>query len=599
MEKIALLGTSLHQEPSFYVAGGNLMPGARSYVVRPADDELFEAIRDGHYSYVLTSRQMGKSSLMHRTAVRLEEAGIAPILIDLTGIGANLSVEQWYFGLLAEVGKQVGLTAEMERRWNDTPQHGPLYRFTRTLTEVALAKSQKPIAIFIDEIDFVRGLRNFSTDEFFAAIRQCYNSRASVPEMRRLTFCLLGVATPADLIRDVNTTPFNIGKQIELTDFTIDEALPLAPGLDPNPSMAIRKLQRIFDWTNGHPYLTQKLCLAASERRECPLSEIDRICHAMFLSSGVRRSEDNLIFVHNTLRNGPEDRTAVIGMYRRVLVGKAVPNDPADPVVALLRLAGVVRVENGRLLVRNHIYARVFDKRWAEENMPDAALRRERAAFRKGAIRAACASTVLFFAMLTIIYSVNVANSRLKTTQQGLIVSLARSNYLRAVGDLTLAQRSLQDPNVSRANMLLKDCAIASRSNMPNEFAWRYLWNQSHCELRTFNYSSSSILSVVQIRKNGFASVDKQGNFRIWDIHSSKPIQVYRLSMPLSQAIFSSDGKLLAIVDDQNILSLYDTEKRLIVRKFHKLPETITHIAFSAISHLLVTTTSNSSLHYA
>jgi hypothetical protein len=46
-----------------------------------------------------------------------------------------------------------------------------------------------------------------------------------------LTFCLLGVAAPADLIQDVRTTPFNIGRRIELNDFTEQEAAPLAEGL--------------------------------------------------------------------------------------------------------------------------------------------------------------------------------------------------------------------------------------------------------------------------------------------------------------------------------------------------------------------------------
>src|SRR5207248_4860161 len=79
------------------------------------------------------------------------------------------------------------------------------------------------LIVFIDEIDAVRGL-GFSTDEFFAAIRQCYNRRTQDPRFERLTFCLLGVASPSDLIGDTRMTPFNIGRRIELTDFTADEA---------------------------------------------------------------------------------------------------------------------------------------------------------------------------------------------------------------------------------------------------------------------------------------------------------------------------------------------------------------------------------------
>src|SRR5207253_10014547 len=82
------------------------------------------------------------------------------------------------------------------------------------------------VVVFVDEIDAVRSLP-FPADEFFAAIRECYNRRAQDPAFQRLTFCLLGVATPADLISDTRMSPFNVGRRIELRDFTAAEAAPL------------------------------------------------------------------------------------------------------------------------------------------------------------------------------------------------------------------------------------------------------------------------------------------------------------------------------------------------------------------------------------
>jgi hypothetical protein len=50
----------------FFVAGGTLRPGTASYVTRPTDDELFHMTLAGEFCFVLTPRQMGKSSLMVR-----------------------------------------------------------------------------------------------------------------------------------------------------------------------------------------------------------------------------------------------------------------------------------------------------------------------------------------------------------------------------------------------------------------------------------------------------------------------------------------------------------------------------------------------------
>src|ERR687886_213189 len=96
-------------ETRFYVTGGPLHPEAPSYVERKADRDLCDALCRGELCYVLTSRQMGKTSLMVRAAARLREQGVAVAILDLTAVGQNLSPEQWYDGLLVRVGEALDL----------------------------------------------------------------------------------------------------------------------------------------------------------------------------------------------------------------------------------------------------------------------------------------------------------------------------------------------------------------------------------------------------------------------------------------------------------------------------------------------------------
>ena len=101
--------TAFGVRQDFYVIGGTLQRDAPSYVQRRADLELFERLNEGRFCYVLTSRQIGKSSLMVRAAVKLRDEGAAVAVLDLTALGLNLSAEQWYDGLLGRVGQQLGL----------------------------------------------------------------------------------------------------------------------------------------------------------------------------------------------------------------------------------------------------------------------------------------------------------------------------------------------------------------------------------------------------------------------------------------------------------------------------------------------------------
>src|SRR3569832_2085736 len=88
----------------FFEPGGTLSYNSPCYVKRQADDALMNALRSREYCYILDSRQKGKSSLMVRTARVLNESGIQTVVLDLQGRGSNLTLEQWYAGMLTRFG---------------------------------------------------------------------------------------------------------------------------------------------------------------------------------------------------------------------------------------------------------------------------------------------------------------------------------------------------------------------------------------------------------------------------------------------------------------------------------------------------------------
>ena len=349
-----------------FCAGGTLRHDAPSYVEREADRLLQFHILQRTLTYVFTSRQMGKSSLMARTSSTIRDKGIRVATLDLTAIGQNLNAEQWYDGLVSRLGWQLKMEDEVEDFWLDHGRLSSVQRFFLTLRKIILPHKPTPLVIFIDEIDAVKSLP-FSTDEFFAAIRETVNRRMEDPEFEKLSFCILGVAAPRSLMRDSRLTPFDLGVRIILGDFHEEEMTRLGLGLNRDKSVAKRLIARIYHWTHGHPYLTQRLCgLVLKQPGVETDSELDALCRSYFVQAGAREEDDNLVFVRQSILLGETQLKNRMLLYSRIRNGEVVPVSADNALLHELELAGLVRFEEGRAVVRNRIYERVFNSEWVD-----------------------------------------------------------------------------------------------------------------------------------------------------------------------------------------------------------------------------------------
>lgn len=359
-----------------YQVGGSLSQDHPYYVRRQADADLYHALRSGQFCYVFNARQMGKSSLMVQVLHQLQQDGVCCGAIDLSRLGSEtLTVEQWYKGFAVEMWQAFDLfhAVNLKCWWDERFDLSPVQRLGQLIEEVLLVEVNTSLVLFLDEVDSIRGL-DFSLNDFFGLLRNCYNRRSLKPVYQRLTFALLGVATPSDLMTDRQRTPFNIGRAIDLCEFDPADAQPLAQGLVGSVHNPSHALQAVLMWTGGQPFLMQKVCQLLVEHPTVTPSitdhdHIQQLIQTLIIQTWEFQDEpEHLRTIRDRLLNNPQFTGRLLGIYQQILQQESVEFDGSREQIELL-LSGLVIKQQGQLVVKNPIYQAVFNLNWVRHHL--------------------------------------------------------------------------------------------------------------------------------------------------------------------------------------------------------------------------------------
>ena len=180
-----------------------------------------------------------------------------------------------------------------------------------------------------------------------------YNERTLRPEYRQFTFCLLGVATPNELIKDRRSTAYNIGETLNLRDFdpAMDDLSPLASQLSDQDEQGRGLLSQVLYWTGGQPYLTAKLCRDMRFNQTIDGQGVDALVQTEFNSLARLETQDVHFepmtrFLKTRLGTPAES----LELYRRILTGERVLDQTAQAYIEL-KLSGLVKRDGEGFLI--------------------------------------------------------------------------------------------------------------------------------------------------------------------------------------------------------------------------------------------------------
>ncbi|MDH3748140.1 MAG: AAA-like domain-containing protein [Gammaproteobacteria bacterium] len=357
----------------FFSVGTPLHAVRAGYIRRRADDLLYEAAIAGRYAHIIAPDRSGKSSLIAATAARLEHNNVNVAVLDLEQIGdreGGKDAGRWYYNVAYRLLRQLRIRYDLQSWWQDKSVLSNRQRLLEFYAEIILQNVQQQIVVFVDGIQCIASLP--FADQLLASVRSAHNARTTDPDFSRITFILIGECDPLSLVNEPELSPFNATQPVPLDDFRREDLNLFATELNLNSEDARLALDRIYYWTRGQPYLSQKLARAMA--RESVTGDIaghvDRIVTQQLAGRAALHSEPHMSHIHREIVSSGKNVNALLNLYGKLRKGIHVPADLGSADQRRLMAVGLIEVdEAGELKVRNRIYEAVFTARWANENL--------------------------------------------------------------------------------------------------------------------------------------------------------------------------------------------------------------------------------------
>ena len=329
---------------------GAVRPESPFYIERTADSQLRHQLAgQGTTTTIQAGRQTGKTSLLAHAmhTIQNEERKLIYLDFHLVDEASRADLSSFLRFLSEAIAEQLDLDWEVvDEYWRAA--RNPAQTFNRFLGQEMLARSAQQVLLAIDEADVLLGAE--FQKHFFALLRAWDSRRAFDASWRKLNLVMVISTHPYLLIDDVNLSPFNVGLNIQLKDFTPEQVADL--NQRHNSPLTPPEIPALMSLVGGHPYLVrQAYYTLVSERFSLP----DLLAVA---SSPEGPFGKHLLFYQHSLKKNP----ALLAAFQKLLREQKITD---EALLERLAAVGLIQHEGGEWKPRCGLYGEFFRRQLA------------------------------------------------------------------------------------------------------------------------------------------------------------------------------------------------------------------------------------------
>lgn len=229
------------------------------YIEREIDRICLKYLQKNYGNITIKgSRQTGKSRLVNRLKSILDKQNNKVVVFhDFLQFGQSSkeSLDTFLRKFCHQTTKQLHISNVKDMWKSYSDDHSPESKYTEFFEDVVLGflNDSQSLVMFIDAGDAILN-QDFRVD-FFSLLRSWINSQSLFNSIWKRFFLVITISTePYLLIPDIKQSPFNIGMDRRLTDFSLIEVAQFnqTKGLP----FTQEQLNNLYALTNGHPLLT-------------------------------------------------------------------------------------------------------------------------------------------------------------------------------------------------------------------------------------------------------------------------------------------------------------------------------------------------------